>query len=442
MLEALVLTLREGIEAALVVGIIVAFLRKEGGERFLGAVWTGLAAALVGSAAGAWTLYRVAVDEEAFEGVLYVASAVVVASFVVWMWRHAHAVAGEVRGSLAKILARRSGPAVAAGLFLFTFLMVFREGVETVLFLAALSLTTRGVLTVLGAAAGLAAAVVFGVLFVRGSVRIDLGRFFKITGIALLVFVVQLLFNGYHELSEAGWVPANETTMAIVGPLVRHEFFFFAAVLALPVLMLWIPSRKTAGAEPDAAAVGAGAPTGADSRLERAATRSQRRVRVAAGVLGLAVLGVLTAGFLHARPPTPSPPVPVEVGADGQVRLPLAALGEVGALHRFVAEVKGRPVRFLVVPLADGTLATTFDACLICGDAGYVQEAAGITCLHCHSIIHTPTIGRPGGCNPIPLDSRIEGGELVIAAAELAGAGAAGEGGHGGHRASGGHGAG
>jgi len=434
MLEALVLTLREGVEAALVVGIIVAFLRKEGGERFLGAVWSGLAVAVVGSAAGAWALYRVAVDEEAFEGVLYVTSAVVVASFVVWMWRHAHAVAGEVRGSLARILARGNAPAVATGLFLFTFLMVFREGVETVLFLAALSLTTQGVLAVLGAAAGLAAAVVFGVLFVRGSVRIDLGRFFKITGIALLIFVVQLLFNGYHELSEAGWVPANETTMAIIGPLVRHEFFFFAAVLALPVLMLWIPSRRR-GAEAAPAAAAPAVGTGPASRLERAAARSQRRVRVAASVLGLVVLGVLTAGFLHARPPAPSPPVPVELGADGEVRLPLAGFGEVGTLHRFVAEVDGRPVRFLVVPLGDGELATTFDACLICGDAGYVEEAAGITCLHCHSIIHTPTIGQAGGCNPIPLASRVEGGELVIAAADLAagGADADGAGGHGGH---------
>jgi len=440
MLEALVLTLREGIEAALVVGIVVVFLRKEGGERFLGAVWAGLAVAVAASAAGAWALYRVAVDEEAFEGVLYVASAVVVGSFVVWMWRHSHAVAGEVRSSLARILERGSGPAVAAGLFLFTFLMVFREGVETVLFLAALSLTTQGVLAVLGAVVGLAAAVVFGVLFVRGSVRIDLARFFKITGIALLIFVVQLLFNGYHELSEAGWVPANETTMAIIGPLVRHEFFFFAAILALPVLMLWFPSRRSGAArrrpesEQEAAAAAAAAGGAAQARLERAAARSQRRVRVAAGVLGLVVLGVLTAGFLHARPPALSPPVPVEVGADGQVRLGLAGLGEAGTLHRFVAEVDGRPVRFLVVPLGEGELAATFDACLICGDAGYAQDAAGITCLHCHSIIHTPTIGQPGGCNPIPLASRVEGGELVIAAADLAAGGAGGgHGGHGGH---------
>src|SRR4029079_3280434 len=88
---------------------------------------------------------------------------------------------------------------------------------------------------------GLAAAVVFGVLFVRGSVRIDLARFFKITGIALLIFLAQLLRNGYHELSEAGWLPANETTMATIGPLVKNEIFFVLAVLAPPLLMLLIP---------------------------------------------------------------------------------------------------------------------------------------------------------------------------------------------------------
>ncbi|MGH9361718.1 MAG: FTR1 family iron permease, partial [Thermoanaerobaculia bacterium] len=249
MFEALVVTLREGVEAALVVGIIVAFLRREGEERYLPAVWGGLAAAVAGSFLGAWALYRWALNEEAFEGVLYLASAIVVGGMVVWMWRHGRAVSGEVKGSLSRILARRAGAPVAAGLALFTFLMVFREGIETVLFLSALSLTTRGLLAALGAALGLAAAVVFGVLFVRGSLRIDLGRFFKVTGIALAVFVLQLLVNGYHELSEAGWVPANATTMAAVGPLVRNEVFFLLAVLLLPLLMLLVPGREARPAE-------------------------------------------------------------------------------------------------------------------------------------------------------------------------------------------------
>ncbi len=246
MLEALVLTLREGIEAALVVGIIVAFLRKQGRTELLGSVWAGLVAAVAASAAGAWVLYRVAVNEEVFEGLLYLASAVVVASFLLWMWRHARGLAGEMRGRLGRIVSREGRWAALGGLFVFTFLMIFREGVETALFLSALSLNTSGVMALFGALAGTAAAAVFGVAFVRGSVRVDLSRFFRITGIALAIFVVQLLFNGYHELSEAQWVPANQTSMAVIGPLVRYELFFVAAVLLLPLLMLWIPGRAAA----------------------------------------------------------------------------------------------------------------------------------------------------------------------------------------------------
>src|SRR6187549_3538537 len=223
MLEALIVTLREGVEAALVVGIIVAFLRREGYERHLGAVWAGIGTATAASLIGAWLLYRWAVNEEVFEGILYVGSAIIVGSMMVWMWRHSHSLSGEMKGSLSRILSgKSSSKSVGLGLFLFTFLMVFREGVETVLFLSALSLTTSGLMASLGVLIGLSAAVVFGVLFVRGSLRIDLGRFFKITGIALGIFVIQLLVNGYHELSEAGWLPATPGTMATIGPLVQN----------------------------------------------------------------------------------------------------------------------------------------------------------------------------------------------------------------------------
>lgn len=411
MLEALIVTLREGVEAALVVGIIVAFLRKEGHDRFLGAVWSGLAVAVAASFGGALLLRRVAVNEEAFEGVLYVVSAIVVGSFVVWMWRHAHSIGGRMRGTLGRIMAARNAAWVAVGLFCFTFFMVVREGIETVLFLSAVSLTSSGLGTFLGAAVGVAAAVVFGFLFVRGSVRIDLGRFFKITGIALSIFVVQLLFNGYHELSEAGWLPANEASMALIGPLVRHEFFFFAAVLALPLLMLVVPGRAAEPAPAPAA-------SGADARLERAAALRQRRARLAGGVLGIAILALLTVGFTYSRPAeTRSPATPVEPGADGALHIPLDRLG-LGELHRFQVEIDGEAVRFIAVRVEEGdgpdAVVTGFDACLICGDKGYVQDQAGVACLHCHSVIHPPSIGMAGGCNPIPLASRVEGGELVV----------------------------
>ncbi|MFP5287932.1 MAG: Fe-S-containing protein [Thermoanaerobaculia bacterium] len=409
MFEALVVTLREGVEAALVVGIIVAFLRKEGYDRHLGAVWAGIGTAAAASLIGAWLLYRWAVNEEAFEGVLYMGSAIIVGSMMVWMWRHPHSLSGEMKGSLSRIL---TGKSVGLGLFLFTFLMVFREGVETVLFLSALSLTTSGLMAILGVLIGLSAAIVFGVLFVRGSLRIDLGRFFKITGIALGIFVIQLLINGYHELSEAGWLPATPETMAAIGPLVQNEFFFIAAVVALPLLMLLIPGRASE-ARP--------AEEGAAARLERAQARRQARARAVGAVLGLLILTVVGLGFVYAQPPaTLSPATPVEVGADGQVRIPLSAFQGL-AMQRFQAEIEGRPVRFIAIPIEEkGPIATAFDSCLICGPKGYYQEGPAVTCLHCGSAIYTPSIGQAGGCNPVPLKSRVVGSDLVLAASDLA----------------------
>lgn len=425
MLEALIVTLREGVEAALVVGIIVVFLRREGYERHLSAVWAGIGAAAVASLGGAYMLYRWAVNEEAFEGILYMGSALIVGSMMVWMWRHSHSLSGEMKGSLSRILSRERAGSVALGLFLFTFLMVFREGVETVLFLSALSLSTSGLLAVLGVLIGLALAITFGVLFVRGSLRIDLGRFFKITGIALGIFVLQLLINGYHELSEAGWLPANETTMATVGPLVRNEVFFIAAVLLLPLLMLVIPGRQRAEAET----------SGAAARLEKAGSLRQARARVLGAALGAVILGALGLGYVYAQPPSLSPATPVQAGADGTVRIPLSTFRGT-ALQRFQVTVDGRPVRFIAVPIEPvekgGEIATAFDACLICGPKGYYQDGPNITCLHCGSAVYPPTIGQAGGCNPIPLASRVEGRDLVLRVADLAG-GTPGTGDHTGH---------
>jgi high-affinity iron transporter len=425
MFEALIVTLREGVEAALVVGIIVAFLRREGYERHLGAVWAGIGTAAAASLAGAWVLYRWAVNEEVFEGLLYLGSAVIVGSMMVWMWRHSHTISGEMKGSLSKILARENARSVGLGLFLFTFLMVFREGIETVVFLSAVSLTTNGLLAVLGVLIGLAAAVVFGVLFVRGSLRVDLGRFFKITGIALGIFVLQLLINGYHELSEAGWLPANQTSMATVGPLVQNEFFFIVAVFALPLLMLLIPGRSPEAAPgAEAAATAAIGDNSAEARLARARSQRQQRARAVGAVLGVIILAVLGLGFVYSQPPaTLSPATPVQVGADGIVRIPLSAFRDM-KLQRFQVTVHGHPVRFIAVPVDEKggipDIATAFDSCLICGPKGYYQEGATVTCLHCGSAIYPPSIGQSGGCNPVPLKSRVEAGQLVLAASDLA----------------------
>jgi high-affinity iron transporter len=418
MFEALIVTLREGVEVALVVGIIAAFLRREAAGRYMGAVWAGILVAIAASVAGGVALHRLTIDENVLEGLLYLAAALVVGSVVVWMWSHSQALSGEMKGALARILTRERAVSVAAGIFLFTFLMVFREGMETVLFLSALSLTSGGLATLLGVLVGLGAAFVFGVLFVRGSVRVHLGRFFRITGVALLIFVVQLLVNGYHELAEAGWLPANQTSMSTIGPLVKNELFFIMAVLALPLLMLLVPGSPAARA----AAAAAG---GAAARLARARDDRQARARVWAGALGVTILVALGIGFVYSRPPAElSPATPLTADAGGMVRVPIGSFSGT-ALRRFVVTIGGTPVRFIAVPLDDPrkpatVIATAFDACEICGAKGYYQEGGNVTCLHCGSTIYPPTIGQRGGCNPIPLPSRRQGDQLALRAADLA----------------------
>jgi len=415
MLESLIITLREGIEVALVVGIIYAFLRKEELTQHLKAVWAGLVAAVVASLAGAWALHSVALNEEVFEGVLYVASAVMVSTMVVWMWRHARSVSGEIRGTLGRIVHRNSPPAIVGGIFLFTFLMVVREGIETALFLAAVSLSTSGLMTALGSLIGIALAVWFGVLFIRGSVKMDLGRFFKVTGIALFIFTVQLLLNGYHELSEAGWVPANETTMATVGPLVRNEFFFIVAVLALPLIALAVPGRRQAASQ-EAAQAPAANP--AERRLRAAEIRRQGRTRLAAGTVGVVILALLGLGFTYSHSEAVTPVEAVAPGPDGAVRIPLASLGT-GKLHRYGVDLDGTTVRFIAMKLGSGEIVAGLDACVICGDKGYSQDGSQVFCRHCASIINPATIGQGGGCNPIPLAIDTDHGDLVVAVSAL-----------------------
>src|SRR5262249_46337400 len=136
-------------------------------------------------------------------------------------------------------------------------LMVFREGVEMVLLLAATSLDTDSLLKAAGVVLGLGIAVAFGVTFIRGTIRVDLRRFFRITSVILFVVVLQLLVTGLHELSEGRILPSSAREMALIGPIVRNDIFFFVTVLALAtwmVLLDWNRRRQAPASEATGAA--------------------------------------------------------------------------------------------------------------------------------------------------------------------------------------------
>jgi len=136
MFQSLIITLREGVEAALIVGIVLTFLEKTGRRRAFRAVYLALAAAVLASIAAAYVVHRLELAEEAYEGWLMLVGGLFVASMVVWMRKAGRSLKKTIEAKLSELAVEPTSSA-SIGLFLFVFLMVFREGIETVLFLAA-----------------------------------------------------------------------------------------------------------------------------------------------------------------------------------------------------------------------------------------------------------------------------------------------------------------
>lgn len=433
MFESLVITLREGIEAALVVGIIVTYLDKTGRSPLKRVVLWGLAAGIGASLASAWIFSSLGVEEERYEGWLMLLGALFVTTMVVWMWRAARGLKRAIEARVEAIAARPSG-AVAAGLFLLTFLLILREGIETVLFLATVSLTTDALLSFSGGLLGLGLAAAFGVALVRGTVRVDLARFFRITEVVLIVLAAQLFIGGLHELGELGAIPIGREEMRLIGPIVKNDVPVLVVLLALPLLALATPGRR----ERERAAAAAKL-EGPERRLALAALRREARWRRVLAVAGVVVIASLTVSYAFTRLPAGidppqilsltggpdpdpgaggEPPVAGAEGRRGEVRLPVAGLDD-GHLHRFgVSMDDGTVVRFIVMS-SRGKVVPAFDACVVCGAYGYVERHGRLVCLACAADINAATIGVGGGCNPIPLRYREEAGELVIAARDL-----------------------
>jgi high-affinity iron transporter len=202
MLQAFVITLREGLEAFLIVAISLAYLRKSGRQELMGAVHLGIVAAVVLSALGGYLLYNAA-NQELFEGPLALLAAVSVTWMVVHMWRAGRHMKRDIEGRLASSTGKAAAGAFA-GVFLFTVLMVTREGMETALLLMQLKETLN---LVIGAALGVAGAAALAALWSKYGHRVNLGLFFQVTAIFLFVFVIQLLIFGVHEMSEQNLLP-------------------------------------------------------------------------------------------------------------------------------------------------------------------------------------------------------------------------------------------
>jgi high-affinity iron transporter len=201
MLQAFVITLREGLEAFLIIAISLAYLRKSGRRQLIPAVHWGIAVSVLISMGAGYLLHRAA-NQALWEGVLALAAAVSVASLTIHMWRSARRIKRDIEGHLESS-ALRQGTAAFLGVFGFTLLMITREGMETALLMGTLIFQVQAIDIITGAVLGIVASASVASLWSRFGHRVNLALFFQVTAVFLLVFVVQLLVYGVHELSEA-----------------------------------------------------------------------------------------------------------------------------------------------------------------------------------------------------------------------------------------------
>src|SRR3954453_6880159 len=246
MIGSFVIVLREAFEAALVLSLMFAFLRKIGHARDqAGRAGAGTRAAIVVSAALGALIFAAAGElegqgEQLYEGFAMLLAAVVLTGMLFWMRRQAATIGGALREQVSQAVTEGS----KLGLALVAFVAVAREGIETALFLFANVGEDGAAGTIVGGLLGLAAAVGLGIAFYRGSLHMDLGRFFLVIGLLVIVFAAYLLAGGLHELGEAGAGEAGE-----VGGLVAAGVY--------PVGFGWLYVRATQRAKRERAAAAA-----------------------------------------------------------------------------------------------------------------------------------------------------------------------------------------
>src|SRR5205809_2790725 len=225
MLQSFIIILREGFESFLLIAVILSYLRKSGRRQLAAAVYWAIGAGLAISGALGYLLFEMQTgrgdvieqklgptvagflgNEALREGILGVIAIVMVLSLVIYMWRTGPKLKGRMEQRLGSVSDRPSGWAAFAGVFLFSVLTVTREGMETALML----LQVRSPRLIWGALLGLAAAMAMAWGWARFGHLINVRRFFQVTGIFLVLFMMQVAIYSFHEFSEAGVLPNSE----------------------------------------------------------------------------------------------------------------------------------------------------------------------------------------------------------------------------------------
>lgn len=267
MLNSFIIVMREGFESFLLVAVILAYLRKSGQTWLTSSVFVAIALALAASAGLAYVLNSGVDDatvqsmfgafiggyisqffanEALREAVLGAIAVVMVGSLVIHMWRHGAKVQQRMHERLSSVSSKSSRIAAVAGVFLFTFLMITREGMETALML----MQVKDHNLISGALLGLLAAIAFAFGWAKFGHLINIRRFFQVTGIFLLLFMVQVSIYSFHEFSEAGLLPNSDYLHAATEKFSPDGLYgkWFSPIMigicALWLLGAWLIDRR------------------------------------------------------------------------------------------------------------------------------------------------------------------------------------------------------
>ncbi len=238
MLQSFLMLLREGFESFLIVAIILSYLETTGRRALRGAVFLGSVVAVLASFGLGFILMK-GVNQALWEAILGSVTIVLVGSLVIHMWKAAPRMKQEIHAKLESVSGNRPGGWAFLGVFLFTLVMIAREGMETALML--LQVRDSGVLT--GIFLGLAAASVVSWIWVRYSHAINLKLFFRVTGVFLMLFMVQVAIYAFHEFAEAGVIPNSEYWHELTEPYSPYGIYGqWFSVLMVGGTALWLVS--------------------------------------------------------------------------------------------------------------------------------------------------------------------------------------------------------
>ncbi len=397
MIEAAGITLRESIEAILVIFIMTAYLERANDVKRNKYVYSGAFIAVGLSILFAFILSAFKIDPEndLMEGIMYWVASILVATLIIWMGRHAKHFKTEIEGKIAK----SSGNFALAFI---AFVMVFREGAETVIFLQSLLLAgTTPIQNFLGGVIGVTLAIVFGIVFLRGTARINLSRFFKITTAILLVLAFELLIDGFHEFFEAQYLPSTKTLLTIVGLFKRNSTSAAIITLMLLALILTVLYDMLKARQPDLSSL-----KPAERRKAKYNFLKEKYTKATlASIITLTVV-VLLAPIITASDIFVPKPIMLR---DSNGVLKVAEPGKDG-LYRY----QYKEARFLIA-VKDNSAHVALDECSVCPPVGYGYDGKALICLNCDTPIPIENVGRPGdGCDPLRAPYTIKNDTVII----------------------------